>query len=240
MDPGDKWINGNKNTGTNFTKNSHGGHGSNGNNGSNNIVHHCHSIEYSSWNYRKIKNNMNRYSAGVLPYTYDLSGKCLFLLGKDNEGDWSDFGGRCEFKDRNDEKNTASREFYEETLGSVMNITDCVEKLTNGNPIKITSKTLNGSPYYMYLLYVDYINYSEVFTKVSNFLKYTHSNNSSSSSKIDIKGIIEKTTIRWVSLDTILNCIENRKTKSVIPLSLRGVFFDTINSSKETLIQLAK
>ena len=64
----------------------------------------------TNWNYRKI--NRCRYSAGVLPYTFDPGGKCMFLLGKDHEGDWSDFGGRCEFKDNNDEKNTASREFY--------------------------------------------------------------------------------------------------------------------------------
>ena len=129
---------------------------------------------YSTWNYRKInRNNFNRYSAGILPYTFDQQGKCLFLLGKDNEGELSEFGGRCEFKDKNDEKNTASREFYEETLGAVINITECLEKL--GGSTKIISKTLNGSPYYMFLLYVDYFNYSDSFNKTSNFLKYHYS-----------------------------------------------------------------
>ena len=129
---------------------------------------------YTTWNYRKVnRNNFNRYSAGILPYTFDLQGKCLFLLGKDNEGDWSDFGGRCEFKDKNDEKNTASREFYEETLGAVLNITECLDKLINGKPVKIISKTLNGSPYYMFLLYVEYSNYSDSFIKTYHNMKAT-------------------------------------------------------------------
>ena len=57
---------------------------------------------HTTWNYRKVeRNNFNRYSAGILPYTFDQQGTCLFLLGKDNDNDWSDFGGRCEFKDKN-------------------------------------------------------------------------------------------------------------------------------------------
>ena len=32
--------------------------------------------EYITWNYRKLnKNNFNRYSAGILPYTQDTNGK---------------------------------------------------------------------------------------------------------------------------------------------------------------------
>ena len=69
------------------------------------------------------------------------------MLGRDNENDWSDFGGRCEFRDHNEPINTATREFYEETLGAIMNVQECTDKLTNGNPVKIVSKTLNGSPY---------------------------------------------------------------------------------------------
>ena len=65
---------------------------------------------YTPWNYKKINKSATRYSAGVLPYTFDLNGKCLFLLGKDNDNDWSDFGGRCEFKDRNDEQPQSAAE----------------------------------------------------------------------------------------------------------------------------------
>ena len=185
---------------------------------------------YNSWSYKKINKNFNRYSAGILPYSFDQSGKLIFLLGKDNEGDWSDFGGRCEFKDSNEPGNTACREFYEETLGAVIDITDCREKIINGDPIKIISKTLNGSPYYMYLLYVDFSNYSETFNKTSNFLKYQFQSNY-------LNKIIEKTSIRWVTIDTLLNCIDNTQET---PLSLRGVFKNTIQNCKEQIISLNK
>jgi len=182
---------------------------------------------YTTWNYRKIHKGYTRYSAGVLPYTFDQTGKCLFLLGKDNDNDWSDFGGRCEFKDHNDPLNTASREFYEETLGAVLNIQECLDKI-NTKPFKIISKTLNGSPYYMYLIYIDYTNYSDTFNKISQFLKYQYSADK------NMYKIIEKTSIRWVSMDTILNCIENKE----VLLSLRGVFYKTMQSCKEELMFL--
>ena len=86
--------------------------------------------DYTTWNYRKInKINLNKYSAGILPYTFDQKGSCIFLLGKDLDGDWSDFGGRCEYIDKNDEKNTASREFFEETLGAVLSVPECIDKI---------------------------------------------------------------------------------------------------------------
>ena len=185
----------------------------------------------NSWNYKKIHKGGVRYSAGVLPYTFDQNGKCLFLLGKDNDNDWSDFGGRSEFKDHNDEKNTATREFYEETLGSVLNIPECLEKI-NGNSTKIISKTLNGSPYYMYLIYIDYHNYSESFNKTSNFLKYHYSQDSRAVNKV-----IEKTMIRWVSMNTIINCIENKDFINN-PITLRGVFYKTMLDAKEELMFL--
>ena len=186
---------------------------------------------YTSWNYKKINRaNHTRYSAGILPYTFDQTGKVLFLLGKDNEGDWSDFGGKCEIRDRNDPLNTASREFYEETLGAVLSIHECIDKI-NINPKKIISKTLNGSPYYMYLLYIDYTNYTDSFNKTGNFLKYQFEQ------KIHEK-IIEKVSIRWVTMDTLINCIENRDYTT--PIALRGVFYRTISDFKEDLFYLQK
>jgi len=187
----------------------------------------------NSWNYKKVSRGGVRYSAGVLPYTFDQDGKCFFLLGKDNDNDWSDFGGRCEFKDRNDEKNTATREFYEETLGSVLTISECMEKINSGST-KIISKTLNGSPYYMYLIYIEYTNYSDSFNKTANFMKYHYLHDARAVSKV-----IEKTVIRWVSMDTILNCIENNDFVNN-PITLRGVFYKTILNAKEQLMFLNK
>jgi hypothetical protein len=183
----------------------------------------------SSWNYKKIKSG-SRYSAGILPYTFDQYGKCFFLLGKDNDNDWSDFGGRSEFKDNHEPLNTATREFYEETLGSVISIQECIEKLTT-NPVKIVSKTLNGSPYYMYLMYIDFFNYTDTFHKTAQFLKYQFDTQ-------ETNKIIEKNTIRWVSIDTILFCIENNQSNNFI--QLRGVFHSTLKNSRDQLQFLIK
>jgi hypothetical protein len=184
---------------------------------------------YPTWNYKKSNRNVTRYSAGILPYTYDQDGKCYFLLGKDNENVWSDFGGRCEFKDRCEPINTAVREFYEETLGSVMSVEDCISKLSQ-TPTQIISKTLNGSPYYMYLMYIDNNNYSEIFNKTAQFLRYTFD-------RQEMNKLIEKNTIRWVSMDTVLFCMENQNAS---PISLRGVFYNTMVTCRDQLQVLIK
>jgi len=181
-----------------------------------------------SWDYKK--SSKSRYSAGILPYTFDQNGKCFFLLGKDNDNDWSDFGGRVEFKDHGDPVNTATREFYEETLGSVLSIQECIAKIT-ANPVKIVSKTLNGSPYYMFLVYVDNINYSESFNKTAQFLRYQFD-------KQEMNKLIEKNCIRWVSMDTVLICIENDQRNA--PIRLRGVFYSTMLNCREQLQFLIK
>lgn len=183
----------------------------------------------TSWNYRKSnKGVLVKYSAGILPYSFNQDGKLFFLLGKDHENDWSDFGGRCEFKDNGSPVNTASREFYEESLGAVMSISDTISKLNNiPESLKIVSKTLNGSPYYMYLVYVDYLNYSESFSKTNNFINY-------SLEKTQINKLVEKNAIRWFSIDTLLNCIENESNC----ILLRGVFYRTISEFKESLVFL--
>jgi hypothetical protein len=183
---------------------------------------------YTSWN--KKTNRNSRYSAGILPYTFDQTGKCLFLLGKDYDNDWSDFGGRCEFRDNNEPLNTACREFYEETLGSIMTIKECMDKIIT-NPIKITSQTLNGSPYYMYLVYIDFLNYSEIFNKTAQFLRYQFDSQ-------EMNKVIEKTTIRWVSMDTMLLCIENPPHST--PINLRGVFYKTMVGARDQIQFLIK
>jgi hypothetical protein len=186
------------------------------------------------WNYKKP--SRTRYSAGVLPYSFDQNGKCMFLLGKDNENDWSDFGGRCEFKDYNDPISTASREFYEETLGSVMSISEISLKINQPNCVKVISKTLNQSPYYMYLVYIDYLNYTETFNKTLNFVKYHYSQEKKMTAKI-----IEKNGIRWVNMDTLLHCMENEIGSQLTQiLPLRPIFLKTLINCKEELMFLIK
>ena len=183
---------------------------------------------YTTWNKKSNKNS--RYSAGILPYTFDQSGKCFFLLGKDYDNDWSDFGGRSELKDNNEPLETACREFYEETLGCIMSIPECIEHLKT-NPVKILSQTLNGSPYYMYLMYIDFLNYTEPFNKTVQFLRYQLDTQ-------ETNKLIEKTSIRWVSIDTMLLCIENSQRSA--PINLRGVFYRTMVNSREQIQFLIK
>ena len=44
-------------------------------------------------NINEIRKN-HIYSAGILPYQVDEKGKIYFLMGKDQSGTWSDFGGK--------------------------------------------------------------------------------------------------------------------------------------------------
>lgn len=53
-------------------------------------------------------------NAGILPYFYDCQGNAYFLLGKEHDGTWADFGGFAEKSD-GDTRITAAREFSEET-----------------------------------------------------------------------------------------------------------------------------
>ena len=86
----------------------------------------------------------------------------------------------------------------------------------------------------MYLIYIEYLDYSDSFNKTANFMKYHYSHDQRSVSKV-----IEKTVIRWVSMDTILNCVENNDFINN-PITLRGVFYKTILNSKEQLMFLTK
>jgi hypothetical protein len=80
-------------------------------------------------------------------------------------------------------------------------------------------------------MFVENVNYSETFNKISNFLRYQFD-------KQEMNKLIEKNTIRWVSMDTILNCIENKEKNT--PISLRGVFYTTLVNSRDQLQFLIK
>jgi glutamine phosphoribosylpyrophosphate amidotransferase len=78
----------------------------------------------------------------------------------------------------------------------------------------------------MYLVFIDNLNYSETFNKTSQFLRYQFD-------KQEMNKLIEKNTIRWVSMDTLLVCIENEQRNA--PISLRGVFYTTLVNCKDQL-----
>jgi len=170
-------------------------------------------------------NNYEIYSAGVLPYTY-YKGTIYFLLGRDSDNKWSDFGGRVEPKDRGDYETTAAREFLEETLNSVYDY-DYSKKIIK-KCSKIISQTGSGHPYYMYLMKLDYTDLIRTkFYSTKNFLN-------SVVVTID-KKYVEKNDIRWISMETIEHSIEG---KSLI--NLRNVFEATYKNYKKEIYTIIK
>lgn len=190
---------------------------------------------------QQITNNTNtipepikKYSAGVLPFAVKNT-TVYFLLGRDlprdtNTGPWSDFGGRSEISDNGRWDYTASREFYEETIGSIMDINTIMSKMSNKkNFIKIKSTTLNGFPYYMYLIKIPYKDYRQNFQSTLSFMKYI-SGTPENPSTISYK-YFEKSDIQWISLDTVMESAHN--DDSLYPL--RPVFKKTLALNSEVV-----
>lgn len=188
---------------------------------------------YTMAQYRRRMDSDNRrysrkiYSAGILPF-YVKDNTTYFLLGKDPEARWSDFGGRSEGQDRGRWDTTAAREFYEETIGSVMNIPNMLARLQHRrNYIRVQGKTLNGSPYFMYVVKIPYSeSYCTNFSSTLAFIQYARSFD---------KKFIEKSDIQWVSLDTIKASLEDQDNDDVINFPLRKVFKRTLVDNFEAI-----
>lgn len=164
--------------------------------------------------------NKEIYSAGILPF-YKKNDSIYFLLGKDNDNRWSDFGGKVEAKDKFDKDITAAREFWEESMGAIYDY-DIIKKIIKYRKCPyIISKTISGHPYYMYLLKLDYSdNYRIRFISTKNFINKLN---------IDRK-YTEKNDIRWISIENIEN------SKGFI--TLRSIFNTTFNEYKNDIINI--
>ena len=158
------------------------------------------------------------YAAGILPITW-MHGTALFLLGRDiRDGTYSDFGGKRERYDRN-ELATASREFYEETLGTVVGQRQIHLRLTPKTALLVCGRTQNGNPYYMYVVEVPYIPYvRSSFRKTAEFLK---------SKKLN-RLYVEKIDIQWATLDMLHS------------MNKRSVFENTLNANSEIIEKIGK
>lgn len=181
----------------------------------------------SSYNYKKA----HIYSAGILPYQVDENGKIYFLMGKDTSGTWSDFGGKCEFQDKNNIKETAAREFFEESLNSVIDLNTTREMLKNEkNYTVINSRTISNSPYYMFILRVPMLpdTTRDRFRKTLQYLQHTDAKYQS----------LEKTDVKWVSLDTVLHCLNCIEYEDELGWPLRKVFRKTLLNNKKVLNEI--
>ena len=140
-----------------------------------------------------------RYSAGVLPWTV-RDGVLYFLLGKEERDrqSWADFGGHAEAAlDGGNFLHTASREFWEESLGVVCQLKALRNRLVPGGAWQVVRGTTQaGHPYHMVLLAVPYSpHYRGAFRRALDFLKQ----------KSLFSRLCEKTDVRWCSLDAMLS-----------------------------------
>ena len=134
---------------------------------------------------------MVHFAAGILPVTWHR-GTCLFLVGKDvRDQCWSDFGGKCERVDKGDPLNTATREFYEETYGVLVDAHALRRRLAPGvNCLLLRSRTQNGHPYHMYVVEVPYLPHvRNAFHKALGFLRHKNLH----------KLFVEKTDVQWLT-----------------------------------------
>ena len=172
-------------------------------------------------------NNYEIYSAGILPYTF-YKDNIYFLLGRDSDNRWSDFGGRVEPKDRGEHETTAAREFFEETLGAVYDYEYMRKYLKSKKNKKLISRTNSGHNYYMYIIYINYNEiYRTKFQSTRNFIANTVTT-------ID-KKYLEKKDIRWVSIDTLEHSFNGNSF-----INLRSVFLNTFKNFKTEIDNYVK
>tara|TARA_Y100001963_G_C6772939_1_gene445845 strand:+ start:154 stop:678 length:525 start_codon:yes stop_codon:yes gene_type:complete len=165
------------------------------------------------------------YAAGILFYSKTIDQTIYFLLGKDFENRWSNFGGRCELSDKHDSEITAAREAWEETLGAVYDYENLKILIKNKCIKCITSRTPSGNPYYMFVVKIPFTTaYRDRFTSTKKFI---------SSIQVD-KKFLEMNDIKWVSIDTIKYSINNRKSF----IKLRNVFEQTLFTCIDELVIL--
>jgi hypothetical protein len=163
------------------------------------------------------------YASGVLFYSRSIDNTVYFLLGKDFENKWTDFGGGSEVSDKFDTEITAARETWEETLGSVSDYETLKNSLKNCNCI--VSLTPSGKPYYMYIVRIPFTQtYKDKFTSTKKFI-----------SRINIdRKFLEINDIKWVSTDTIKYSIDNKKQI----IRLRSIFEKTIKKEYDNILSI--
>ena len=154
-------------------------------------------------------------SAGILPFSRNECGDIVFLVGKDlRDAVFSDFGGKLESVDQGDPVNTATREFYEESLGVLCNSPYDIRRRVRDLSVCLFGSTKNLHMYRMYVLEVPY--YKDLpcrFKKMINFLKYKNIGSN----------YIEKTEIMWCTLEELLR------------IPKRKVFTETVQTNLHVL-----
>lgn len=144
---------------------------------------------------------MTHYAAGILPVSWH-DGQVVFLVGQDaRDRTWSDFGGKCERADKNDPLNTATREFYEETHGCVLDVTDLRQRLGPTNCLALKGRTKNNHVYWMFVVEIPYTPHlRNAFLKSLAFLKHLNLHRTH----------VEKVDVQWVTWPRLRNRVHKR------------------------------
>lgn len=160
------------------------------------------------------------YAAGVLPITR-VDGQTLFLVGRElRDATFSDFGGKSERSDRNDPPTTAVREFVEETYGCVSDFRTMRNRLGPSTCIMLRSHTQNCNTYFSYIVEIPFSHHlRNTFHKTLSFLRSKN-----------LKMLVEKTDLRWVTLDTLLSPA----------FAKRSVFANTISMHRDILREISE
>jgi hypothetical protein len=207
---------------------------------SNSNPEHNHNPNIHNSNDNSQPHKKTFYCAGILPYQVNEHGEVYMLLGQDENGCWSDFGGKSELTDNNDAKQTASREFYEETLNSVIDKQTIDMMLQDEKKFKfLQAHTVRGLPYFMFVLRIPMLNEArDRFLSTRKFLSIARKYNSMyhlfDTKDSDWK-FFEKKDIKWISLDTILMCLDDTNNTG---WKLRDIFKTTLKSNINELIKL--
>jgi hypothetical protein len=135
-------------------------------------------------------NNSYRYCAGVLPYTY-FNNTIYFLLGKSKRNSrLTTFSGKNDEYDF-DQRDTAARECYEETLGCIMERSMLLDRIKKcGDCFVLNSTTPRGMPCYTYVIEIPYRKYYVIsFHKTRDFLQSLNVKSYALQEMVDIKWI---------------------------------------------------
>ena len=168
------------------------------------------------------------YCAGVLPYT-SFNNNVYFLLGKSRRS-----GRLITFSGKNSEfdatrVDTAAREFFEESLGSVIDRNTMTTILQRCETV-LESRTPRGQPCYTYVVEIPFRkHYALCFTKTRGFLEAIQMRGPEYLEMVDIKWVCARSMLtkirkQWEKFGTLTSTQEWSKLERICNLAA-----DTLN-----------
>lgn len=159
------------------------------------------------------------YAAGVLPISW-VGQDMYILIGQDaRNAEWSDFAGKYEKVDK-DQMWTASREFFEETYGVLMDAKTMRHRLESA-AILLHGHTQNCHPYYCYLTEVPFLSHlRQAFHRHLTFMRQRNVH----------RMYMEKSDIMYISIQELFSD----------DIVKRSVFKETLHSHRKVLFSIAE